>query len=156
MLAAGPRLSAIMAEQQAIIAALRDLLRSGRGGQELFASAEFPELVARLERAQSEQRLLLSPMSGERVGAAEQRLLVQQSRTKLELLAQCTSGPAQAPSGTSDEGPSSSRGRELARPPRAPGAHPPAPPGHPVAFSPPRQPPAAAASAPSPMLIDFS
>ena len=91
---ASPRFAAIMSEQQAIITQLKMLMRSGTSGEDLYQSVDFMDVVARLESAQAEQRALLSPQSGEHVSADEQRLLVKQSCTMIELLSELTSGGA--------------------------------------------------------------
>ena len=83
---ASPRLAAIMSEQQAILSTLRDLIHCGRSGEELLCSDEFMQVVGRIGSVQSEQKQLLSPGSGEHVGAAEQKLLLRQSKQMLECI----------------------------------------------------------------------
>ena len=162
--AASRRLSGIMSEQQAIISRLRELIRSGRGGDELMRSAEFPELVTRLECAQAEQKQLLSPqyMGGENIGAAEQRLLIKQGHQMMELLVQLTSGSGGAPGGGEAASSSCGSSSKGASSPLAASASSAAPQSNPFFASTPQpstpqpQPSPMAIAPTTPTLIDFS
>lgn len=81
-----------MSEQQAIISQLRDLKSTGLQGEALLCSPSFQEAVTRLQRAQSDQRTLLSGQ-----GSRETMLLVKQSQTMMELLSELTSGAEDEP-----------------------------------------------------------
>jgi hypothetical protein len=77
-----------MSEQQGIISGLRELLAKRSPATEHPASSmAFEVLVERLKNVQDDQRKLLAWQS---VGAAEQRLLVKQTKTMMDLLAQLT------------------------------------------------------------------
>lgn len=160
LVAADWRVATYMSEQQSIISELRQHGASGMRPEELMESGHFQALVARLGAAQTELRDLIGAGGGAgRVGAAEQRLLVRQSATMLELLDKLTATAASAETAGGAAAPSRTDGSER-DPPRNPAAA--LGSGAPV-FLPANSSPAAtgrqqASGAPPspPMLIDFS
>ena len=94
VIAADRRTAAAMSEQQAIISELRDLgARWGANPGELMGEPSFQSLVSRLSEAQNELRSMLS--GSVPIGAEDQRLLVRQSQTMLQLLSAITLGQFQ-------------------------------------------------------------
>ena len=80
----------MMSEQQSIISGLRDLARSPDSMATVLSSDTFQALVYRLTAVQGQQRALFEQG---RVGTDEQRLLVKQNRTMMDLLARLTEKP---------------------------------------------------------------
>ena len=82
------QLAALMSEQQAIISGFRELLSSGPRA-EASSSQAFDLLIQRLQVVQASQKALLA---NERLAGAEQKTLVRQASTIMELLGQLTAG----------------------------------------------------------------
>ena len=85
---ASMQLAALMSEQQAIISGFRELLSSGPRA-EASSSQAFDLLIQRLQVVQASQKALLA---NERLAGAEQKTLVRQASTIMELLGQLTAG----------------------------------------------------------------